>query len=70
MPVLRNADSFQGPGEVSVMVKSRLDQDKVLCELYLSLTGRAAGLEVKVKKEVRELALCSIALPFNLFATG
>lgn len=56
MPVLRNADSFQTPGEVGVMVKARLDQDKVHCELYLSLTGRAASLEVKVRKKVGELA--------------
>lgn len=54
--ILRNADSFQTPGEVGVMVKARLDPNKAHCELYLSLTGRAAGLEVKVRKEVREPA--------------
>lgn len=52
------------------MVKARLDPHKVHCELYLGLTGRAAGLEVKVRKEVGEPAPRSIALPFNLPRTG
>lgn len=83
MAVLRNADSHPGcagfvsgtveeaPGEglcgAGVMARARLDQYKLHCELCLTLTGRAASLEVKVEKEVRVASVSrSIALPFNL----
>lgn len=52
-----------------VMVKARLDQCSLHCELHLPLPGRAASLD-EGRGGGQGAECCSMALPFNLLSPG
>lgn len=51
------------------MVKARLDQCSLHCELHLPLPGRAASLD-EGRGGGQGAECCSMALPFNLLSPG